>query len=83
VRLFVASIPYEIDDSGLFALFADAGFTVAMAKLVRHNDGRSKGFAFVDIVDQEEAAAAIRQMNGYSVHNRSLVVEPAKPARGD
>lgn len=78
MRLFVASIAYDVDDSALFTLFADMGFTVRAAKIAHHEDGRSKGFGFVDIPDPHEAESAISQLNDYHFRGRYLKVEAAR-----
>lgn len=80
MRLFVANLQWDVDDSGLFSLFADAGFEITAAKLARDADGSSRGFGFVDIPDTE-AESAMTQLDGYLFRNRSLVVRLAKAQR--
>src|SRR5207253_8165235 len=60
-------------------LFAQAG-TVESASVVEDRmTGRSRGFAFVEMATQEEANAAIEQLNGKEVGGRALKVNEAKP----
>jgi RNA recognition motif-containing protein len=80
VRLFVASIAYEVTDSELFRLFSDAGFTVASAKIAKTPDGESRGFGFVDIADGQ-AEAAIAMLDRSLVWNRRIAVTLARAQR--
>ena len=60
-------------------MFAQAG-TVESASVVEDREtGRSRGFAFVEMSSNEEAAAAIEQFNGKEVGGRALKVNEAKP----
>ena len=60
-------------------MFAQAG-TVESAAVVEDRDtGRSRGFAFVEMSTNEEAAAAIDQFNGKEIGGRALKVNEAKP----
>jgi cold-inducible RNA-binding protein len=62
-----------------FLLFAQAG-TVESASIIEDRDtGRSKGFAFVEMSTEEEAASAIQQFNGKEVAGRMLKVNEARP----
>ena len=60
-------------------MFAQAG-TVQSASIIEDREtGRSRGFAFVEMSSNEEAAAAIEQFNGKEVGGRALKVNEAKP----
>lgn len=60
-------------------MFAQAG-TVQSASVVEDRDtGRSRGFAFVEMSTNAEAAAAIEQLNGKEIGGRLLKVNEAKP----
>lgn len=78
-KLFVGSLAYTVTDKELEELFAQFG-TVASAKVITDRDtGQSKGFAFVEMSTQEEAAQAITGLNGKEVGGRQLTVNVAKP----
>jgi cold-inducible RNA-binding protein len=78
-KLFVASLPFSVDDDELAAIFKEAG-TVASAKVITDRDtNRSKGFGFVEMGSDEEAAAAIKQLDGKEVSGRTIVVREARP----
>jgi cold-inducible RNA-binding protein len=78
-KLYVGNLAFQTTSQDLQDLFAQAG-TVESAQLIEDRDtGRSKGFAFVEMSTEEEAAAAISQFNGKEVSGRMLKVNEAKP----
>ena len=78
-RLYVGNLPFSQDDQTMEELFAEFG-TVEFAKVITiRNSGRSKGFGFVEMSTEEEAQAAISQMDGKEIDGRNLVVNEAKP----
>jgi RNA recognition motif-containing protein len=78
-KLYVGNLSYEVDSSALEQLFAPHG-TVQSAQIITDRDtGRSKGFGFVEMGSDEEAAAAIAALNGQQNDGRALTVNEAKP----
>jgi RNA recognition motif-containing protein len=78
-KLYVGNLAYSIGDSELGQMFAALG-TVASAQVIVDRDtGRSKGFGFVEMGTDEEAAAAIASLNGKDVEGRALTVNEARP----
>lgn len=78
-KLFVGSLAYSVTDEELEQFFAQAG-TVASAKVIIDRDtGRSKGFGFVEMSSDEEAAEAIKQLNGKDLGGREIMVNEARP----
>jgi len=78
-KLYVGNLAFQTTSQDLEKLFAQAG-TVESAQLIEDRDtGRSKGFGFVEMSTEEEAAAAIDQFNGKEVGGRMLKVNEAKP----
>ena len=79
VKLYVGNLSYSTTEEELRTLFAQAG-TVASVALIKDRDtGYSKGFAFVEMGAQGEAEKAIKMFNGYSLGNRELKVNAARP----
>ena len=77
-KLYVGNLSYDMQDRDLQELFSQYG-TVTSAKLVIDRDsGRSKGFGFVEMGSDEEAAAAISALNGSEVAGRALTVNEAR-----
>lgn len=78
-KLFVGNLPFSVNDSSLATLFGEAG-TVESAKVITDRDtGRSKGFGFVEMATDQEAADGISKLNGHEIDGRSLTVSEAKP----
>ena len=78
-KLYVGNLAFQTTSQELQNLFAQAG-TVESASIVEDRDtGRSRGFAFVEMSTNEEAAAAIEQFNGKEIGGRALKVNEAKP----
>lgn len=84
MKIFVAGLPYDLDDAELMEIFEKFG-TVASAKVaIDRETGKSKGFAFVDMPVTEEAKDAIESLNDISLGKKPLVVKAAedRPAPG-
>ncbi len=78
-KLYVGNLLYEVTDDQLKDLFSQAG-TVVSASVIRYQDsGRSKGFGFVEMSNEQEAQAAIDMFNGQDNQGRKLVVSEARP----
>src|SRR6187549_255395 len=78
-KLYVGNLAFQTTSQDLQELFAQAG-TVESASVIEDRDtGQSKGFAFVEMSTDEEAAAAIEQFNGKEVGGRALKVNEARP----
>jgi RNA recognition motif-containing protein len=81
-KLYVGNLSYEVTDSDLEQLFAAHG-TVQSAQVIMDRDtGRSKGFGFVEMSNDQEAQAAIAALNGKESGGRSLTVNEARPREG-
>ena len=78
-KLYVGNLSFQTTSQELQELFAQAG-TVQSANVIEdHDTGRSRGFAFVEMSSNAEAAAAIEQFNGKDLGGRLLKVNEAKP----
>jgi RNA recognition motif-containing protein len=78
-KLYVGNLSYKTDEQGLTELFSQAG-TVSSAKIIVDKmSGRSKGFGFIEMATEDEAAKAIEMFNNYSFLERNLTVNVAKP----
>ena len=78
-KIYIGNLSFSVDDQGLGDLFAQYG-TVESARIITDREsGRSKGFAFVEMGSDTEAAAAIQALNGNEFSGRALNVSEAKP----
>lgn len=78
-KLYVGNLPYSVKDDSLKDMFSDYGNVVSASIIFDRMSGRSKGFGFVEIEDDEEAQKAISEMNGKDVEGRNIVVSVARP----
>ena len=78
-KLYVGNLTYDVTDGTLQQLFAEHG-TVQSAQVIMDRDtGRSKGFGFVEMRNDQEAQAAIQALNGQESGGRALTVNEARP----
>jgi cold-inducible RNA-binding protein len=82
MKLFVAGLPFSVDDRELQEMFEVYG-TVGSAKVITDREsGRSRGFGFVEFPTDSEAEAAIKTLNGSSLEGRELTVKLAEDKPG-
>lgn len=82
MKLFVAGLPYDLFDDELVEIFEKFG-TIASAKVAMDKEtGKSRGFAFVDMPNEEEARDAIENLNDISLGKKPLVVKEADERGG-
>jgi RNA recognition motif-containing protein len=78
-KLYVGNLAYSTTEDDLRQLFGQAG-VVSTCELIKDRDtGQSKGFAFLTMATQAEAENATRMFNAYSLQQRPLTVNTAKP----
>ena len=81
MNIYVGNLDYKVNENDLQELFEEFG-EVSSAKLITDKfSGRSKGFGFVVMDNDDEAKAAIEALNGQSHKDRDLVVSEARPRR--
>jgi len=79
MNLYVSNLPYTMTDEEFQAVFAAHG-QVSSARVVKDREsGRSRGFGFVEMVNDAEGKKAIEALNGQDFGGRSLTVNEARP----
>ena len=81
--LYVGNLPWTISEQELASAF-EAHAPVMSARIVSEREtGRSRGFGFVEVEDND-APKVVKEMNGFQLGGRSLIVNEARPkaARG-
>ena len=79
MNIFVGGINYSTQENKLQETFEQYG-AVSSVKIISDRDtGRSKGFGFVVMDNDDEAKSAIEQLNGYSLDGKNIVVNEARP----
>jgi len=83
MNIFVGSLPFSLEEADLKELFEAYG-EVSTVKLISDREtGRSKGFGFVEMPDDESAQKAITGLNGADVKGRSIAVSQAEEKKRD
>lgn len=78
MNIFVAGLPYDLDDDELMEIFEKFG-TVNSAKVAMDREtGKSRGFGFVDMPNEAEAKDAIENLNDISLGKKPLIVKQAE-----
>ena len=78
-KLYVGNLPYTVTSADLERMLSEYG-TVESAEVISDRaTGRSKGFGFVEMGNEDEAQAAIEALNGQDQGGRALTVNEAKP----
>ena len=78
-KLYVGNLPYSTTEAQVRELFEQAGEITEVALITDRETGRPKGFGFVEMATVEGAQEAIKRFNGYSLNNRNLTVNEARP----
>jgi len=82
-RLYVGNLPFSAGEDELRDLFAQNGRTVVEVRLITDREtGRARGFGFVEMGNQNDADAAIRELNGFQFSGRALTVNEARERVG-
>lgn len=78
-KLYVGNLAFGVGDSDLEKLFADHGSVESVNLITDRDTGQSKGFAFVEMSSDSEAAAATTALDGKELEGRTIKVNEAKP----
>lgn len=78
-KLYVGGVPYSSTDADLRDAFAQAGEVTSATIIMDRMSGRSKGFGFVEMANDEDAMKAIDMWNGKDFQGRKLTVNEARP----
>jgi len=78
-KLYVGNLPFSFNDELLRQAFAPFGSVTSARVIIDRDSGRSKGFGFVEMSSDSEAADAIAQLNGSNQGGRSITVSEARP----
>lgn len=81
MRLYVGSLSYQTTEQELADLFGQVGQVVSATVITDRDSGRSKGFGFVEMSNDDEARKAIDQLNGTTLGSRQIIVNEAREKR--
>jgi len=85
MNLYISNLSYNISDEDLRLLFADYGEITSAKVIMDRETGRSRGFGFVELLDDELAKKAIEELNQASYDGKVINITEARPRedRGD
>jgi cold-inducible RNA-binding protein len=79
-KLYVGNLPFSATEDSVQEYFTQVGINPSAVNLIRDRfTGQSRGFAFVEISNDEDAERAINSLNGQNFGGRNLVVNEARP----
>jgi len=79
MNIFIAGLSFKVNDADLASIFEEYGSITSAKVITDRQSGRSKGYGFVEIADDEAAEKAIAELNGAEYDGRTLSVSEAKP----
>lgn len=78
MNIFVGSLPFKIEEGDLQTIFEEYGEVTSVRIITDKFSGRSKGFGFIDMPNDEEAKKAIEHLNGAELEGRTIVVNESE-----
>jgi RNA recognition motif-containing protein len=78
MNIFVGSLPYKVEEADLKELFEAYGEVSSVKIITDRETGRSKGFGFVEMSDDEAGTKAVSGLNGAEIGGRTIVVSQAE-----
>ena len=79
MNIYVAGLSYAIEDAGLLDLFSEYGEVSSAKVIVDRETGRSRGFGFVEMPNDEDGQKAIDELNGSEHEGKTISVNVARP----
>lgn len=82
MKIFVAGLPYDLDDAELEEIFEKFGKVISAKVAMDRETGKSKGFGFVEMLNDAEGKEAIEGLNDISLGKKPLIVKQAEDRPG-
>ncbi len=79
MNIYVGNLSYDVTEEQLRALFEEHGKVTSVSLIKDKYTGQSKGFGFVEMDNQAQAEAAIKELNGRAVSGRNISANVARP----
>ena len=79
MNIYVGNLSYKVSDQELKNVFEEFGEVVSAKVIKDRESGRSKGFGFVEMADDQEASQAISELDGAEINGRTVKVNEARP----
>ncbi len=78
MNIYVGNVSYNSSEEDLGNLFSEYGTVTSVKIIINKHTGRSKGFGFVEMANEEEGDKAVEALDGHEVNGRNLRVDKAK-----
>ena len=79
MNIYFGNLSYKVRENDLQGVVAEYGEVTSCKVIKDRETGKSKGFAFVEMTDDDAAKKAIEELNGAEFDGRAMVVKEAKP----
>ncbi|MGD9688528.1 MAG: RNA recognition motif domain-containing protein [Phycisphaerales bacterium] len=79
IKIYVGNLPFRTTETELRGMFEQHGEVASAAVVLDRETGRSRGFGFVEMSNDDQARQAIEKLNGFQIEGRALVVNEARP----
>ncbi len=83
MNIFVGSLPFRLEEADLQEIFEQYGEVSSTKIIMDRATGRSKGYGFIEMAEEEAAKKAIEELNGAEVEGREIVVNVAQERKRD
>jgi RNA recognition motif-containing protein len=81
MNIYVGNLNYKVNEEDLKGIFEEFGAVESVKIITDKFSGRSKGFGFVTMESDDDASAAIKELNGSTYADRQMVVNEARPKK--
>ncbi|WP_018109877.1 RNA recognition motif domain-containing protein [Bacteroides propionicifaciens] len=79
MNIYIGNLNYQVEEANVQQMLEDFGPVVSVKLILDRDTGRSRGFAFVEMENAEDANRAIKELNGADYEGRALVLREARP----
>ena len=79
MNIYVGNVDFKATEDQISELFAEYGEVTSVKIITDRLSGRSKGFAFVEMANEEDGKAAVEALNGFTLNTREISVSVARP----
>jgi len=78
MNIYAGNLHFNVNEEELKEIFKEFGEVMSVKIITDKYTGRSKGFGFIEMLNDEEANKAIDKLNGTEMHGRKVIVNPAR-----
>jgi len=83
MNIYIGNLPFSLEETELKEFFEEYGEVSSVKIITDKSTGRSKGFGFIEMPEEEQALKAIEELNEAEVDGRSIVVKKAEEKKDD